>query len=381
MKRSSLILAFILCGAGWASAKDIELTVLKTAKKLGSLDPFDRAWKKAKAVEIPLMAQTIAPPGGGGGVKTVKIKAIQCESEILFRLEWEDATVDDDPSKSESFPDAVALQFPTEPTRSPSPFMGDPDAAVTIWRWSASAQKDLDSGYQSSTLHRPRMTADLYAYGGDSTFRTGEGAGNILSNRRRRSPVENLAAKGFGTLTVQHEQPVEGKGVWKKGKWHVVFRRVLQGTPQFWEGSRILFAVGVWNGHERERDGIKSVSVWQTLALPGAAPRDKKTDVAQGRRVYQRFGCGACHGVNAEGGVANPNAQTNPIPGLTKVKEGYTEEELLKIVYNGREPARADAKGAPPPFKMNAWKALMDPAEGKLLAAYLFSLMGETEDW
>ncbi len=378
MKSFNVILALLLGISGSATAKDVELAVVQK-KAVVKLSPFDKAWKNVTGVWVPLMAQTIAPPGGGGETKSARVKAIQTDHELLIRVDWADKEVNDYPSKSENFPDAVALQFPAEPSAWPSPFMGDRENAVVIWRWSASAQKDLEKGYQSSSLHRPRMTSDLYAYAGDATFRTGEGAGNIISNRRRVSPVENLAARGFGTLSVQDEQPVAGKGIHYKGRWYVVFRRELMGTPSFWQGSRTRFAVGVWDGNKRERNGVKSVSIWHTLALAEAGKRSKETKIERGHRVYRRFGCGTCHGIDANKGIANGNAQTNPIPALDRVKEGFSKEELLQVIYNGREPVRKDPNGAPPPFKMNAWKTVMDKSEGDALAAYLFSLMKEEE--
>ncbi len=380
MKKSSWILAFTFLLAAGAQAKDLELPVAKSAARI-SQNPFDSAWDKAAPLVVPLMPQSIAPPGGGGAVKSVRVKAILGKEEILFRLDWADASVDNYPSKAENFTDSAALQFPDSPGRWPSPFMGDRENAVVIWRWSASAQKDINVGYQSAKSKRPRLTAGGYPEAGDTTFLAGEGAGNIISNKGRHSPIENLAAKGFGTLTVQGDQPVNGRGVRKDGRWYVVFRRALNGHPPFWLGNRMPFAVGVWNGRKSERDGIKSVSIWQTLKFPGAGKRGKETQITKGRRVYQRFGCGTCHGVDAEGGVDNPNAQTNPIPGLTKVKEGFSKEELLDVVYNGREPARNDVNGPPARFKMNAWRVLMSKREGNSLAAYLFSLMKGGDEW
>ena len=356
--------------------KDLELAV-KTAKTAPILNPLDAAWNAAPGVVVPMMPQTIAPPGGGGKALSARVKAIQTEHEILFRVDWQDASVDDYPSKAENFTDAVALQFPAVLSDWPSPFMGDAETPVVIWCWSASAQKDLDAGYQSNSSKRPRMAADMYAYAGDATFRAAEKAGNIIANRRRISPVENLAAKGFGTLTVMHDQPVQGKGVRHKDRWYVVFRRSVTGTPAFLSGNRIPIALAVWDGGSRERNGIKSVSSWHSLALADAGPRPAEDAVASGRRHYLRYGCGTCHGPEGRGGVANPNAQTNPIPALERVKEGFTKDEIAKVIQDGREPARKDPNGPPPPYKMNAWKSIMDASESDALIEYLFSLMKE----
>lgn len=364
-----------------ARAADLELKVSEIPAPI-ALDPFDAAWAKIPQTQVPLMPQIIAPPGGGGAVKTMGIKALQCRRELFVLLEWADPRPDEYPSPAERFSDAVAVQFPAQPGTWPSPFMGEKGKAVVIWRWSASAQKDLDAGYQGSRAERQRTTADLYAFAGDATFRAGEAAGNIVSRRRRDSAVESLHAEGFGTLTASDDQAVHGKGVWREGRWHVLFRRDLNGTPSFARGSRLAFALAAWDGSAGERDGMKSASIWHTLAFPGAGPRQAETAVAAGGRHFLRYGCATCHGKGGAGGIPNPNAQVDPIPALNRAKEGFSKEEIVTIVLKGREPARADPAGAPPRFRMNAWEAVMSPAEAGTIADYLFSLMPEEKsEW
>lgn len=380
MKGRKWIACFILLLSPNVRAADLKLKVVRTEKTV-TLDPLDKVWKKIKPLEVPLIPQVIAPPGGGGSVKKVWIQSLQSKEKIYFRLEWEDTTINEDPTAAQSFTDAVAIQFPENPSSWPSPFMGDQENPVVIWRWTASAQKDSSAGYQTASISRSRMTADLYPFEDDATFRTGEGAGNIISKRRRETPVENLAAKGFGTLTTMSEQPVRGKGEWKNGHWRVVFERELKGTNGFWSSARIPFALAVWDGQNKERNGMKSFSVWQTLEMPDAAQEMEESKVAQGHRVYLRYGCGTCHGKNGTGSVANPNAQVNPIPALNKVKETFTKEELQKVIFKGREPERADPLAGPPRFKMNAWESILSQSEADTLVEYLFSLQAKAEEW
>ena len=155
--KSFAALVFFLLLAN-VHASDLELKVVKT-EKVVSLAPSDKIWKKVKPLELPLLAQMIAPPGGGGSVKKIWIQSLKSKEKIYFRLEWEDATVNENPAASQSFTDAAAIQFPENPGAWPSPFMGDSENPVMIWRWSASAEAD------------------------DAAFRTGEGAGNIVSKR------------------------------------------------------------------------------------------------------------------------------------------------------------------------------------------------------
>jgi DMSO reductase family type II enzyme heme b subunit len=100
----------------------------------------------------------------------------------------------------------------------------------------------------------------------------GVSAGNILSKPNRGRSVEDLNAVGFGTLTSQVHQDVNGKGSWANGKWSVVVYRPLI-TPdkddvQFIPGMGTFFTVAVWNGNEGDRDGQKSISIrWSPLKI------------------------------------------------------------------------------------------------------------------
>lgn len=373
-----LCLIFIFSKAIYSA--DLELKVKKIGSNV-SLDPFDSVWNKVKSVEIPLAPQVIAPPGGGGSVSKIWIKALRNKKDIFFRLEWEDQTLNEDPTAAESFSDAVALEFPEISGSWPSPFMGDLENPIIIWRWSASAQKDLDQGYQSGDMTHPNKTADLYPFDGEMSFRAGEKAGNIISKRKRESPIETLAAKGFGTLTFVDDSSVKGKGIWRNARWHVVLQKKLDEPIKHWLESEIPFAAAVWDGQNKERDGIKSFSIWHRLILNGNLPKKESRTVEKGELVYLRYGCGTCHGKGALGGIPNPNAQLDPIPSLNKVKETFTKEELQKVIFNGREPEKADPRAGPPHFKMNAWNTMMSQEEVHDLIEYLFSLQTSVEEW
>lgn len=84
----------------------------------------------------------------------------------------------------------------------------------------------------------------------------------------RRSPVEDLNAEGFSTLTTQAHQDVDGKGNWFNNRWSVVFKRALstndQNDTQF-SGSKTPMAIAIWNGQNKERNGQKAVTQFHTL--------------------------------------------------------------------------------------------------------------------
>jgi mono/diheme cytochrome c family protein len=102
----------------------------------------------------------------------------------------------------------------------------------------------------------------------------------------------------------------------------------------------------------------------------------------RGREVFRKYGCAGCHGAEAKGGVPNPNAKTAElVPGLIKVAEGYTKDELKARILKGqREINSLDPKRPPPPLYMPAWQGAIRDAEVDDLIAWLISLKPKGED-
>merc|ERR1712096_524715 len=62
----------------------------------------------------------------------------------------------------------------------------------------------------------------------EGVYNSGRATGNILSDASMRvSPIEDLNAEGFSTLTTQAHQDVFGNGNWSNNRWSVVFKRAL----------------------------------------------------------------------------------------------------------------------------------------------------------
>ena len=104
-------------------------------------------------------------------------------------------------------------------------------------------------------------------------FVTGWGAGNIVSDPTRRSSAEDLSANGFGTLKARPrvDQNVSASGVYETGTYRVVFTRALSGTGDnaaaITPGATIPVSFAVWDGSAGDRDGKKSVTIWQDLYI------------------------------------------------------------------------------------------------------------------
>lgn len=370
-------------------------------KKELSLDPFDSIWQRIPKVKIPLMPQTLFTPRGGGATKEIVAQILYTQNFLYLRLVWADATktTAQEVHRTERFDDAVAVQFPLKVQNGyPSPFMGDPEHPVNIWQWKASWQESLDM-----TQAHPRTVRDDEPFANESTFRTGEAAGNLFSQPKRSSNVEHLIASGFGTLTTTKSQSVDGRGVWRDGRWHIVMRRAIVSRDNLVEVDlqnlpSIPIAFAVWDGAHLERDGMKSVSVWQDLVMERPIPwwvawwkrlwrakpaplRDAPTMIAEGKRVFDRYGCATCHGASGRGGIRNPNAYPiEEIPSLVNVAKKFTMEELKEKIRQVALPARLDPHGQMPTHVMPNWGPVLNDDELEVLVAYLTSLLPQDEE-
>jgi mono/diheme cytochrome c family protein len=230
-------------------------------------------------------------------IEGVDVRALHDGTTLAFHLSWDDPTRDESLVRPQDFSDGVAVQLSAEPD---PPFfgMGGEHGAVSIWHWKAAWQQDL-AGWQDIEAAYPDAAVDWYP--GQRSWRHGEpfevreaatasqdpermagwGAGNPLSRPERASAAEEAAAKGLGTLTskplpMQRAHPalkggVQAIGAWRDGRWRVVLQRPLAPAEKDGlvarPGRTLSVAFAVWDGQAEDRDGQKSVSIWNTLEL------------------------------------------------------------------------------------------------------------------
>jgi mono/diheme cytochrome c family protein len=257
------------------------------------LDPLAAIWTKVPLVRVHLVPLWVRKQP----VEEVRVRSVHNGEQIAFLLEWDDRIVNQDLLRSQDFRDAVALQFPVAAVElhgaghaEPSFTMGDEHGLVNIWHWKADWEADLQR-YRDVQDRYAGMAVDLYPFAQgpapegetgqvkaplpthDPTYLAGWGAGNPLSIPNRPSSVEDLNAMGFGTLTSQPRegQNVQGRGIWKEGKWRVVMVRPMRSQSdrdvQFVPGQSLPVAFAVWDGAQGDRDGQKAVSVWQRIEI------------------------------------------------------------------------------------------------------------------
>ncbi len=276
------------------------------------VNPSDVFWSnygptKGKHRIIELQPQMFTNPmWPAPATKWVNVKAASNGKEIAIRLEWVDSTRNDIMVQNQQYKDQAAVMFPVDPSGPVPPFtMGGEGERVNIWQWKATWNKE-DAGHAGNEMmqdledqynYMAMGSGSYYIYEPDGklvlspnqqpkvserhtfidpamgknegVFNPGRATGNILSdNTLRRSPVEDLNAEGFGTLTTQAHQDVDGSGNWSNNRWMIVFKRTLKtndpNDTQFL-GDQTAIAFAIWNGNNKERNGQKALTIFHIL--------------------------------------------------------------------------------------------------------------------
>lgn len=246
--------------------------------------PDARVWRNATGINLhmmPLWWRDDRP-------EMLNVKALHDGKQLAVRLMWADESDDHTAIRPQDFRDAAAVEFAL--TDDPPFFgMGEKGQFVNLWMWKSERQADLQPAFQDIDKVYPNIGIDSYpnlmrtaleqptrnalTMESDPDFITGWGAGNIVSNPARKSAAEDLASQGFGTLKARPltDQQVETKGVYDVGTYRVVLRRSFKGSGEFSvdlsPGQTVPVAFAVWNGSAGDRDGKKSVTIWQDLVI------------------------------------------------------------------------------------------------------------------
>lgn len=251
------------------------------------LNPFDKLWSEPKSVTVPLYRQDLVVPFGGGSINSISVKSLKLKEGVIFRLEWTDASKDNDTVHQSKFRDAAAIEFPIGQVEDTVLSMGSPHGPVNIWHWKADWEADapvMNTGPYANGNENPDGRAPLLypklavdsareqevAQGKNGP--TGQLRNFFPQNLHKRSPVEDIVAIGISSVTSkpEHLQSLQGRGQWKDGSWHLVIFKPDAGkddqtSPQFKTGRRLNLAFAVWNGSAQDRNGMKSISNWSTL--------------------------------------------------------------------------------------------------------------------
>lgn len=269
-----------------AGSQGITIVATRITGDLPVDDPASLLWWRATAVNVPLSAQNVARPLMlNPSIRSVTVRALHNGSQIALLVEWRDSTLNDSMVRVQDFPDGAAVQFAL--TDGALHFcMGQEDGNVNIWHWKADWQADINARRDVEDVYTA-MHVDYYPFTDegrtDALYLPAQAVGNPFASAARVSPVEDLIASGFGTLTSQapERQNVQGHGLWGGGQWRTVFTRdLVSNEPEdisFVPGRVYPVAFAVWDGAHAERNGQKSASQWVSLRVErgaDAAPRD-----------------------------------------------------------------------------------------------------------
>lgn len=249
------------------------------------IDPSAKEWETVPAVEVALAPLWWREDR----IETVTVRALHNGNKMAFHLSWLDPTEDKSTAVPQLFSDGAALEFSFE--KEPPFFgMGESPGSVHIWHWKASWQEEIKDWWDIEKIY-PNTATDFYqadaSYVFGRPFETREsktefhdplymsawGAGNPLSYPGRKTALEEARAKGFGTYTTRRPERVRGeaRGIWQEGTWQMVFHREMkvdgEGDIDFQPGDKLSIAFAVWDGATGDRDGQKSVSIWNELVV------------------------------------------------------------------------------------------------------------------
>ncbi len=252
----------------------------RVGEALPSEDPYAMIWDAAVPYQVPLRSLWLKE----SPIEKLTVRSIHNDRAIAFLLEWDDPARDADFVRVQDFRDAAAVQFALS-EKEPFFGMGQKGGPVNIWHWKAdwqmdlAARRDLEQVYSGMAWdyypgknNRPEQRI-LSALDHEGKFLAGLASGNLFSQPVRPSPIEDLNAEGLGTLTPQppKSQNVKGTGVWREGRWRVLFVRPLSSPDKydvrFNAGRTIPAAFAIWNGADGDRNGQKAVSVWYRLRI------------------------------------------------------------------------------------------------------------------
>jgi len=246
------------------------------------LDPASSVWTRRSAFNVTMLVQNMATPHASAlAVPTLKVRALHNGTQIAFHIEWSDNSKDE-LSGLARFHDAVAVQLAADVAKEATTgvTMGVVDNPVHILQWKASWQSDIDSGQKTSKDIWPNIYNDvrpeqLMPVDQAKNWYPGWAVGNPLSQRDKKSPVEELVAVGFGTLTTHKEQEAVGKGIHDRNRWRVVISMPMKGNgankAQVTPGQTRQIAFAVWNGGEGQRGSRKQYALWVPMEVEAVA--------------------------------------------------------------------------------------------------------------
>jgi mono/diheme cytochrome c family protein len=201
----------------------------------------------------------------------LQVQAVHDGRELVFRLEWKDATQNSSAVRPDEFEDLAAVQL-YRGDAEPFLGMGAQDGALELWQWRGGLAQ---TGAADQLMDDYPFDADVYRHVAEGKalpdFITARVSGNPLATREHEG--HSLIASGAGSTTIRPKasQHVAAAAEWKEGRWTVLLRRPLTVPADdglsLSAGGDCSAAFALWDGSKRDRGGQKLVTIWQDLHL------------------------------------------------------------------------------------------------------------------
>lgn len=274
----ALALAVALVGCKKAETPVSEAEVKAVFEKTLPVTVDDKLWQRAPVHPAKLLLQDMVEPRLlEASTNVVRVQAMTDGKQIVFRMSWQDPTLDDVPGPGR-FGDAAAVQLPAAATADvPAPQMGEDGKPVEIIYWSAFFQALVDGRKDDVSAIYPNATVDHYPFEAASLkpgspeqqamekrYAPARALGNTMAGPRK-VPVQDLLAEGPGTLRPADKTVSSGGGKHSKDGWTVLLVRPLPNGAQ--AGGRTQAAFAVWQGSNAEVGAKKMRTAWIPLSL------------------------------------------------------------------------------------------------------------------
>ncbi len=180
-------------------------------------------WLAARPIRVSLAGQVTfeAPSRWWTETRgTVTCRALWNGREIGYLIEWNDPS-----GPKHASPDSAFLQFAAHNGGKPYRIYGDADRPVRIWHWQTGNETELET------------------------------------------------AAGPGKIDPQRAD-FRVNSTWKEGRWHVIFRRSLEGEPSFGSGKFVPTLFSTRDGANAAIGDVRDFSTWlyTTLEPPVSEP-------------------------------------------------------------------------------------------------------------
>jgi hypothetical protein len=271
-----LAVVFAGCGKKGPPVSDSEVQAVFEKALPSGID--DKVWERVPLHTATLLLQDIVEPRlMEASTSSVRVQSVTDGRNIVFRLRWDDKTLDDTPMPGR-FGDAVAVQLPASTTADvPAPQMGEDGRPVEITYWSAIFQAVVDGRKDDIYAIFPRAKVDHYPFEAAS-LKPGSAAQQAMAKRYaparalanpmagpRTVPVQDLLAEGPGTIRPADNTVSTGGGKHAADGWTVILTRPLPHDAR--PGGRTQVAFAVWEGSRQEVGSRKMRTAWIPLAL------------------------------------------------------------------------------------------------------------------